>query len=259
MGQRCMIPTRRRAAQGGAVLFCVLALPFLLGACERSKEGGAPPASSDYATPADEPVKEAPPAQSGAGAAAPAAANDLPTIVCFGDSLTAGHGVAESEAWPALLQQRLDAEGYRYRVVNAGVSGDTSAGGVARMDWLLRQRIDILIVELGANDGLRGLDPAETEKNLAAIIEKGRANAAKVVLAGMRMPVNYGADYKRRYDAIFPELAGRYRLPLIPFLLDGVAGRRDLNLPDGIHPAGAGHKVVLENVWAVLKPLLEKR
>jgi acyl-CoA thioesterase-1 len=143
-------------------------------------------------------------------------------------------------------------------VVNAGVSGDTSAGGLARMDWLLRQRIDILIVELGANDGLRGLDPEETRKNLSTIIEKGVANGARVVLAGMIMPVNFGADYKRRYDAIFPGLAKRYHLPLIPFILEGVAGRRDLNLPDGIHPTGEGYARVLENVWEVLEPLLKK-
>ena len=251
MAGRGTIPMRLRAAQRGAVLLCALALPLMLASCERSKGGGNPP-------PAAEPAQAAP-ADPGDTRAGAAPANDLPTIVCLGDSLTAGHGVPEAEAWPTLLQQRLDAEGYRYRVVNAGVSGDTSAGGLARMDWLLRQRIDILIVELGANDGLRGLDPAETEKNLAAIVEKGRANAAQVVLAGMRMPVNYGAEYKGRFDAIFPALAARYHLPLVPFLLEGVAGRRDLNLPDGIHPTGAGYKIVLDNVWDVLKPLLEKR
>lgn len=199
-----------------------------------------------------------PPPASGAAAEAGdlAAGADVPVIVCLGDSLTAGHGLGEEESWPYLLQQRLDAEGYAYRVVNAGVSGDTSAGGLSRMDWLLKQRIDILIVELGANDGLRGLDPASTRENLDAIIRKGRESGAQVVLAGMQMPINYGADYKRRYDAIFPALAEKYDLPFIPFILEGVAGRRDLNLPDGIHPTGDGYRIVLDTVWETLEPLL---
>jgi len=235
-----------------AATLATLALSALC-ACERpkpSQEGAQAP----DAMPREALIDSAP----GAAPGAPDPAGERPVIVCLGDSLTAGHGVAEAESWPALLQARLDARGYRYKVVNAGISGDTSAGGRARMDWLLRQRIDILIVELGANDGLRGIDPTTTQDNLDAIIQKGIGVGATVVLAGMQMPLNYGADFKRRYDAVFPALARRHGLPFIPFLLEGLAGRRELNLPDGIHPTGEGYTIVLETVWKTLAPLLLK-
>jgi acyl-CoA thioesterase-1 len=184
--------------------------------------------------------------------------DDVPVIVALGDSLTEGFGVPEEQNWPSQLQRRLAEAGYPHRVVNAGISGDTSAGGLARMDWLFKQRVDILIVELGANDGLRGIDPAVTRQNLAAIIEQGKAHGATVVLAGMRMGLNVGPDYLRRFNGLFPELAEQQRVAFIPFILYGVATRRELNQSDGIHPTGEGHKVVTENVWKVLQPLLKK-
>jgi len=189
------------------------------------------------------------------GAAAESAPE--PVIVFLGDSLTAGYGLPEEDSYPALIQERLRAEGSAYRVVNAGVSGDTSAGGLARMDWLLRGRMDVLIVALGGNDGLRGLSPEALERNLEAIIAKGRAAGAQVVLAGMRMPGNYGRDYTRRFQAVYPALAKRHQLPLIPFLLEGVALRPDLNQSDGIHPTAAGARIVADTVWKTLQPLLK--
>ena len=184
---------------------------------------------------------------------------DPPVILALGDSLTAGFGVDEAVNYPAQLQNRLTAQGFPHRVVNAGISGDTSAGGLARMDWILRQPIAILIVELGANDGLRGQAPEATRANLARIIERGQQAGAKVVLAGMRMPVTLGWDFKRKFDAIYADLADRYGAHLIPFVLEGVAGRRDLNLPDGIHPNEEGYRIVVDNVWEALEPLLDVR
>jgi len=184
---------------------------------------------------------------------------EAPVIVCLGDSLTAGYGLAREQSYPALLQARLKAMGLPHRVVNAGVSGDTSAGGLARMDWLLRQRMDVLVVALGGNDGLRGLAPEQMERNLAAIVEKGRAAGAAVVLAGMRMPTNYGPDYRRRFEAVVPSLARRTGAPLIPFLLEGVAMNPRLNQPDGIHPTEEGTKIVEANVWKVLNAVIAER
>ena len=188
--------------------------------------------------------------------AAPDAAGG-PAILMLGDSLTAGHGLLSERSFPALIQSQLRAGGYPHRVVNAGVSGDTSAGGLARLDWLLRQRVDVMVLALGANDGLRGQDPQATRGNLAQIIERAQARGITVVLAGMEMPLNYGADYTRRYRAIFPALAEQYGLALIPFLLEGVALRPELNQPDGIHPNAQGAKIVAANVWRVLEPVLE--
>jgi acyl-CoA thioesterase-1 len=167
--------------------------------------------------------------------------------------------LAREQSYPALLQARLKAMGLPHRVVNAGVSGDTSAGGLARMDWLLRQRMDVLVVALGGNDGLRGLAPEQMERNLAAIVEKGRAAGAEVVLAGMRMPTNYGPDYRRRFEAVVPSLARRTGAPLIPFLLEGVAMNPRLNQPDGIHPTEEGTKIVEANVWKVLNAVIAER
>jgi acyl-CoA thioesterase-1 len=178
-------------------------------------------------------------------------------IVCLGDSITAGYGLREDQGYPALLQARIKALGLPHRVVNAGVSGDTSAGGLARMDWLLKQRIDVLFVALGGNDGLRGLGPEQMQANLSAIVEKGHAAGAQVVLAGMRMPTNYGADYRREFEAVYPAVAKRYGVPLLPFLLEGVALNPQMNQQDGIHPTAEGAKLVEANVWKALAPAIQ--
>ena len=179
-------------------------------------------------------------------------------IVAFGDSLTAGFGVPIENAYPARLERRLRAEGYDYRVVNAGVSGDTTAGGVRRVDWALRSRPAIAIVELGANDGLRGLPVSLMRANLARIIERFQAAGVTVVLAGMKVPPNYGPDYSRTFAAAFPDLAAHYRTPLIPFFLDGVAGVDALTQPDGLHPTSEGYRVIVDRIWPILRPLLAR-
>ena len=190
------------------------------------------------------------------GAGAIARADE--TIAVLGDSLTAGLGVAPDEAYPALLQERLRREGYDYRVVNAGVSGDTTAGGLRRVDWVLRARPSVVIVALGANDGLRGLSVAAMRRNLEQIVERLRAAGARVLLVGMRVPPNYGAPYGHEFAAAFPAVARKMGVPLMPFLLDGVAGDAGLNQPDGIHPTAKGHAIIAERVWPYLKPLLRK-
>ena len=181
-----------------------------------------------------------------------------PVIAVLGDSLTAGLGVAVGDAFPARLQARLQRDGYRYRVVNAGVSGDTSASGLRRVEWVLRSRPEIVIVALGANDGLRGLGTAAMQSNLTQIVERLRATGARVLLAGMRVPPNYGDEYARRFEGSFAEVAARTRVTLMPFLLAGVAGDPALNQPDGIHPTAGGHAVIADNVWTYLKPLLKR-
>jgi acyl-CoA thioesterase-1 len=180
------------------------------------------------------------------------------TVVFLGDSLAAGYGVEPEEAFPALVGERIRERGWPFRVVNAGVSGDTSAGGLRRVDWLLRQRIDILVLELGANDALRGLPLDVTERNLEAIVEKARAAAPDVVivLAGMLAPPNLGLEYSERFRSIFPRLSERHGLHLVPFLLEGVGGRAELNRSEGIHPTPEGHQVVADNVWQVLEGVL---
>lgn len=179
-------------------------------------------------------------------------------VVALGDSLTSGLGVAPDEAYPALLEARLRREGYPYRVVNAGVSGDTSAGGLRRVDWVLRTRPDVVIVALGANDGLRGLSVDALRDNLEAIVTRVQAAGARVLLAGMRVPPNYGEAYARTFAAVFPAVARRTGVPLAPFLLEGVAGETRLNQPDGIHPTPAGQRVIAERLWPHLRPLLER-
>ncbi|MBA3548838.1 MAG: arylesterase [Nannocystis sp.] len=183
---------------------------------------------------------------------------DAPVLLALGDSLTAGLGLAQSQAWPALLQTRLLAEGYRYRVVNAGVSGDTSASGLARLDWQLAQKPAVVVLELGANDGLRGLPVAHTRENLAQIITRSKAAGAQVVLAGMQVPPNMGADYSAAFRQMFPELAAAHGVPLIPFVLEGVAGDAKLNQADGIHPTAEGQVILAETIWTNLRPLLTK-
>jgi acyl-CoA thioesterase-1 len=185
--------------------------------------------------------------------------DERPTIVAFGDSLTAGFGVAPEESYPAQLQRRLDDAGYRYRVVNAGVSGETTAGGLRRVDWILKSRPSIVILELGANDGLRGFHPAQIRTNLEQIIARLQAGGAKVVLAGMRLPPNYGVEYTSRFTAVFSEVARKHRLTYLPFFLEGVGAQPTLNQLDGIHPTGAGYRIIVDHLLQVLEPLLEKR
>jgi acyl-CoA thioesterase I len=179
-------------------------------------------------------------------------------ILVFGDSLTAGYGIDPGLAFPAVLQEKIAAAGLDYEVVNGGVSGDTTAGGLRRIDWLLQRPVDILLLELGANDGLRGIPLDSTKRNLQAIIDRARARYpdVRLVIAGMLVPPNLGPDYTQRFREIFEEVASENEAVLIPFLLEGVAGRPDLNLPDGIHPTPAGHRIVAENVWSALGPLL---
>jgi|SRR5690349_2151254 acyl-CoA thioesterase I len=179
-------------------------------------------------------------------------------VVCLGDSLTAGLGVSPEEAYPALLEARLRREGYDYRVVNAGVSGDTSAGGLRRIDWALKAHPDVVLVALGANDGLRGQPPDALRANLTRIVERAQRAGARVLLAGMRVPPNYGDDYARAFAAVYPAVARATGAPLAPFLLEGVAGDPRLNQADGIHPTVAGQRVIAERLWPYLRPLLAK-
>jgi acyl-CoA thioesterase-1 len=182
-------------------------------------------------------------------------------VLFVGTSLTAGLGLDPSEAYPALLQQKIDAAGLRYRVVNAGVSGETSAGARRRMGWLMRQPVAVLVVETGANDALRGQSPEATRENIQGILDEARRQdpPPTLVLAAMEAPPNYGVEYRRCFRAIYPQLAKANRATLVPFLLDGVAGNPELNQPDGIHPTPEGQKVVAENVWRVLAPSLTAR
>ena len=177
-------------------------------------------------------------------------------IVALGDSLTAGLGVARDEAYPALLEARLRREKLGYHVVNAGVSGDTSAGGRRRVDWVLRTKPEVVIVALGANDGLRGLPVDELRDNLEAIVRRVQGAGARVLLAGMRVPPNYGDEYARAFAAVFPEVARRTGATLAPFLLEGVAGHARLNQADGIHPTAEGQRVIAARLWPHLRPLL---
>jgi acyl-CoA thioesterase I len=185
-------------------------------------------------------------------------AADHPRIIAFGDSLTAGLGVAAEESYPAQLQRRLDSAGFRYRVVNAGVSGDTTAGGLRRVAWILNSKPRIVILELGANDGLRGLSLRETRGNLERIIRQFQAASVTVVLAGMKLPPNYGAEYTAGFETIYRSLAEKYHLTLIPFFLDGVAGSASLNQADGIHPTGEGYRIIVNKIFETVKPLLDK-
>lgn len=180
------------------------------------------------------------------------------TIVVLGDSIAAGYGVEPSEAYPALLQEKVKAAGLNFTVVNAGVSGDTSADGLNRINWLLRRPIDVLILELGGNDGLRGIPTSATATNLQMTINrvKQKYPHAQIVIAGMRMPPNFGAEYTTAFKDIYPALAKNNHAALVPFLLEGVGGKPELNQPDHIHPTAAGHKIVAENVWKVLQSLL---
>lgn len=182
----------------------------------------------------------------------------IKTIVFFGNSLTAGYGLEPDQAFPALIQERIDSLGLPYKAVNAGLSGETSAGGRSRIDWLLKQPIDVFVLELGANDGLRGIDPASTYNNLGTIIDKVREQnpEAEIILAGMQMPPSMGQRYTQEFEQVFTRLAKDKDVALIPFLLEGVAGDRALNQRDGIHPTIEGQRILADNIWPILEPIL---
>ena len=179
------------------------------------------------------------------------------TVLFFGDSITAGYGVEPDEAYPALIQRKIEQAGLPWRVVNAGLSGETTSGGLRRLDWILRQHVDIFVIELGGNDGLRGIAPTLTSSNLTAMIARIRQRYpdVKLVLAGMQLPTNMGSEYTREFAAIYPEVAQMGHVVLIPFLLDQVGGVPTLNQTDGIHPTAEGHQIVADTVWRTLQPL----
>jgi acyl-CoA thioesterase-1 len=189
---------------------------------------------------------------------APSPTAGRPVVLCVGTSLTAGYGLDPDDAWPAILQQKVDAAGLPHRVVNAGVSGETSAGALRRMDWLLRQPVAVLLVETGANDMLRGQDAAATRANLDAILARARKQVPppRLVVLGMRATPNLGDDYVRRFATIYPEVARAHDATLVPFVLEGVAGIPRLNQADGVHPTAEGQKMVADTIWKTLEPLL---
>lgn len=223
----------------GILGFCLL---ILTTSCGRSTSSNndlpqAPEQSVSETTPSSEPKR---------------------TILFFGNSLTAGYGLEPEQAFPNLIQQILDSLGYSYQVINAGLSGETSASGVNRIEWVLRAPVDILVLELGGNDGLRGIDPQVMKNNLQEIIDIARREYPQItiILAGMEAPPNMGQDYINAFRNVFPQLAEENQLPLIPFLLEGVGGEVEFNLPDGIHPNEKGHEMVASNVWKVLQDQL---
>ncbi|MDT0607122.1 arylesterase [Croceitalea rosinachiae] len=185
--------------------------------------------------------------------------NKNKVILFFGDSLTAGYGLELEEAFPALIQNRLDSLNLNYTTLNSGLSGETTAGGLNRLNWVLNQKVDIFILELGANDGLRGIPLDQTRSNLQSIIDlvKKKNSNTKIILAGMQIPPNMGPEYTKEFRKIFPDLAAKNKIPLIPFLLENVAGIPNLNLEDGIHPTAEGHQIVMENVWKALEGIVK--
>ena len=226
-------------------------LALALGACGRAPESAAQPVRE---------TSEAPAAATPAPSPPKAAANaDVPKVVFLGDSLTAGLGVSVEEAFPARVGEILAAEGHPIEVINAGVSGDVSAGGASRIDWLLRQKPAVVVVGLGANDGLRGQPLANLEKNLLDVVRRSQAAGAKVLILGMKIPPNYGKDYADGFEAIYPRVAKETGAALVPFLLEGVGGEAELNQADGIHPTAEGHRIVAKNVAPVLVRLLSER
>jgi len=237
-----MVNRNRFASLVGALL---LAAFFV--ACQKSGAPDRPPAGMATSASSFAPAK-------------PSTKSDgRPVIVAFGDSLTAGFGLPQDLCFSTLLQRKIDEKGLLYRVEDAGMSGDTSAGGVSRIDWALEEGpVKLLILELGGNDGLRGLPIADMKKNLAEIIERTQARGVTVILAGMEAPPNMGEEYTGEFRQVYRDLAKKYKLTLIPFLLEGVAGNREMNQTDGIHPNAAGEKVMTENVWRELEPLLLK-
>jgi acyl-CoA thioesterase I len=223
---------------------------FIIGAtligCNQPESTVKMEAAQEVATPESNSTQE------------PARKDKTKTILFFGNSLTAGYGLEPSQAFPALIQERLDSLGLSYKVINAGVSGETSAGGKSRIDWLLKKPVDVFVLELGANDGLRGIDPASTYNNLKTIIDKVQASNpdVQIVLAGMQLPPSMGQKYTKEFGEVFTRLAKDENVILIPFLLEGVGGIPELNQADGIHPTIEGQKLLAENVWKALEPIV---
>jgi acyl-CoA thioesterase I len=218
-----------------------LVLASLLGACSEKKTSEA------TQTPIDTAVKDT-----------TSLAENKKTILFFGNSLTAGYGVEPSQAFPSLIQQRIDSLNLPYKIVNAGLSGETTAAGKNRIDWLLKEKFEVFVLELGANDALRGINLKESRQNLKEILRKVKEKYpdVRIVIAGMEVPPNMGADYAKEFRSIFKDLAEEYKAVLIPFLLDKVGGEPKLNVADGIHPNAEGHKIVTETVWKALKTVL---
>jgi acyl-CoA thioesterase-1 len=246
-------------------LFSTLIILLLITACGRESVPDAAPSGGPSGAP--EPVRPGPPLDTAPWipntsplTPAETGPDSLPVILVLGNSLAAGYGLTAEEAFPALIQLRIDSAGYRYPVVKAGISGETSAVGVRRIDWLLRNPVAILILELGANDALRGQDLSATRQNLQTIIDRTRAHdpATKIVIAGMQAPPNLGQLYTEEFRRIFVDLAHENDAALIPFLLEGVAADPELNQADGIHPTAAGQRILADNVWRVLEPLLRR-
>jgi acyl-CoA thioesterase-1 len=233
----------------------LLAAALMCTACG-SRDEAAPSTSSPRAS---TPAAASSPSSSDNPGTAAAEHEGKPKIVFLGDSLTAGLGLSEDEAYPIVLQRRLQKEGLPYDVVNAGVSGDTSAGGLSRLEWALDGDVRVLVVALGGNDALRGLPPEELKRNLAEIIRRAQARHITVVLAGMEAPPNYGRDYAVAFHRVYPALAKEYHVALVPFLLQGVGGVARLNQRDGIHPTAEGARIVADNVWTILAPIVERR
>lgn len=219
---------------------CFLLATMLLGLCACSnKEEAAKPVPADAAAP--EPASQA---------------DSRPVIVAFGDSLTAGHGVEAGQGWPEVLQAMLDRKGLAYRVINQGISGDTTSGGLSRVSAALSLNPKVVILELGANDGLRGLPVTSTEQNLSRMIEAFQASGAKVLLVGITLPRNYGPDYIRAFDRVYPALAKKYKTAYLPFLMEGVALDAALMQRDELHPNAEGHRKMAALVWKYLEPML---
>ena len=224
------------------ILFVLItAVPLLMAACGSAGDAQPVAAHRTSVSPILQPERD----------------STSPRVVFLGDSLTAGLGLPRDQAVPALILARLDADGYNYEAVNAGVSGDTSAGGVSRLEWSLEGQVAILVVELGANDGLRGLPVSQLEDNLGDIITRAQQRGVTVILTGMEAPPNYGAVYTSEFRQVFRDLADEYDVAFIPFFLEGVAGIPSLNNADGMHPNSAGAEIVAETVWRVLEPVLE--
>lgn len=242
------------------VVAVVLACGLLAcsGASETRQPSGAGGLGEGSAADGRSETSGTPAASTAAAPSAAPSASARPRIVFLGDSLTAGYGLEREQAIPSLVQARLDREGYSYDVVNAGVSGDTSAGGVRRLEWSLDGDVRVLVVELGANDGLRGLSVADLRQNLTQVITTAKQRGITVVLTGMEAPPNYGASYTAEFRQVYRDLAKEPGIVFIPFYLEGVAGNPALNIADGIHPNPAGARIVEANIWRTLKPLLEK-
>jgi acyl-CoA thioesterase-1 len=237
-----------------APLLVATVLVFAAGCTQREERGDEPRAASRAAAGA----KPSPERTAGAQTKPGSSRGNAPRIVILGDSLTAGLGLPVEQSYPSLLQQRLNREGLDFEVVNAGVSGDTSAGGLSRLDWALEGNVKVLIVALGGNDGLRGLPVEQLKGNLARIVETAQSRGIRVILAGMEAPPNYGRDYIVAFHKVYPALARQYNVPFVPFLLQDVAGSQTLNQSDGIHPTAEGARIVADHVWAVLKPALDE-